>query len=141
MDIAADLRPESFRAGPANLGAEPFQERQGQWGLLGEVNGMEVEQVGFDREGVCAEGGAIADVGQRIEGFAGGACADFQCGDVDAVGRQQFRVGREVDGGDGVAGAVASARGGCGLDSERATEERTCVAYVALGDKVANAAR
>ncbi len=40
------------------------------------------------------------------------ARADGEGGDVDAVGGQQLGVGREVDGGDGVARAVAAARGG-----------------------------
>lgn len=47
---------------------------------------MEVEQVGFDCEGVCAEGGAIADVGDGIEGFGGRAGAYGERRDVDAVG-------------------------------------------------------
>ena len=36
-----------------------------------ECNGVEVELVGFDGEGVGAEGGTIADVGDGVEGFAG----------------------------------------------------------------------
>ena len=71
-------------------------------------DGMEVEQVGFDGEGVGAEGWAISDVGDGIEGFAGLACADSQGGDVDTVCGKQFGVGGEIDGWHGVACAVAA---------------------------------
>ncbi len=46
---------------------------------------MEVEQIGFDREGVGAEGGSIAYVGDCVEGFAGVARSYSQSRDVDAV--------------------------------------------------------
>lgn len=101
---------------------------------------MEVEQVGFDCEGVCAEGGAVADVGDGIEGLAGGTCADGQRGDVDAVGREKFGIGCEIDGGDGVAGAVAASGGWGGCDGKGATEKGACVADVALGEKRTDAA-
>ena len=85
-DVAAYLLAESFGVWPAHLGAEPFEEGEGEGRLLGEIDGVEVEQVGFDCEGVCAEGGAVADVGDGVEGFAGWAGADGERGDVDAVG-------------------------------------------------------
>ena len=110
-DIAADLFAQCFGIGPAHLGAETLQEGQGEWGVFVECDGMEVQQVGFDGEGVGAEGGAIADVGDGVEGFGGCACADGEGGDVDAVCGKQFGVGGEIDGGDGVAGAVAASRG------------------------------
>ena len=37
---------------------------------------MEVEQVGLDGEGIGAEGGAVADVGDGLEDFGGCAGAD-----------------------------------------------------------------
>ena len=55
-----------------------------------------------------AEGGPVADVGDGLEVLGGGAGADGQRGDVDAVGGEQLGVRCEVDGGDGVAGAVAA---------------------------------
>ena len=70
---------------------------------------------------------------------AGGLC-DVQRGDVDAVGREQFRVGREVDGGNGVAGAEAAAGGGRAVDGEGAAEQGARLADVARGDEGANAA-
>jgi len=65
--------------------------------------------VGFDGEGVCAEGGAVSYVGDGFEGLGCWAGAYGEGGDVDAVGGEKLVVGGEVDGGDGVAGAVASA--------------------------------
>ena len=73
-NVAADLFTEGFWVGPAHLGAQSFEEGQGEGRLLGKglisFKGMKVEQVGFDRERVCTEGGAIADVGDGVEGFA-----------------------------------------------------------------------
>ena len=68
-DVAAYLCAEGFGIGPADFGAEAVQEGQREWGLLGELDRVEVEQVGFDREGVCVEGGAVAYVGDGVEGF------------------------------------------------------------------------
>ena len=83
-----------------------------------ECDGVEVEQVGFDGEGVGAEGWTIADIGDGVEGFAGLACADGEGCDVNAVCGKQFSVGGEVDGGHGVTCAVAAARGWSAQDSE-----------------------
>ena len=68
---------------------------------------------------LSVEGGAVADVGDGFEGLL----ADIEGGDVDAVRGEEFVVGGEVDGGDGVAGAVASAGGGGRADGEGAAEE------------------
>ena len=76
MNIAADLGAESFGIGPAHLGTEPFEEGKGEGRLFVEVDWVEVEQVGFDSEGVCAEGGAVADVGDGFKGFGGFTGAD-----------------------------------------------------------------
>lgn len=101
---------------------------------------MEVEQVRFDRERVCAEGWTIADVGDGVECFAAGVLAYGHGGDVDAVGGEKFGVRSEVDGRDCVAGAVASSwcrRGGDGVGM---TEEGADVADVSFGDELADAA-
>ena len=47
-----------------------MQEGQRQRGLLVELDRVEVQQMGFDGEGVGTEGGAIADVGDGVEGLA-----------------------------------------------------------------------
>jgi hypothetical protein len=70
---------------------------------------VEVEQVGLYREGVFSEGGAIADVGDSVEDFGGKAGADGERGYVDSIGGEEFDIRGEVDGGDGVSGAVAAA--------------------------------
>ena len=119
-DVAAYLFAESFGVGPAYLGAEALEEGEVEWGVFGEVDGVEVEQVGFDGEGMSAlcRRWAVADVGDGFEGFGDRAGADGEGGDVDAVGGEEFGVGGEVDGGDGVAGAVAAAGGGVADDGE-----------------------
>ena len=106
----------------------------------GERDGVEVQQVGLDGEGCGTEGGADADVGDGLEGFGGGAGADGERGDVDAVGGKQLRVGREVDGGNGVASAEAAAGGGRAVDGEGAAEQGARLADAARGDEGANAA-
>jgi len=112
-DVAANLSAEGFRAGPLDLGAEAAEECERERGALVEGDGVEVEEIGLDGGGVLGkfsgEGGAIADVGDGVEGFGGGAGADLHAGDVDAVSGEEFGVGGEVDGRDGVSGSVAAA--------------------------------
>src|SRR6516164_189412 len=104
-DIAADLLAQSLRRRPANLIAKPVQEREGEGCGFGEIDWVEVEQVGFDRERVGAEGGAIADVGDGVEGLA----CNGKGRNVDAVSRDELRVGGKVDGRHSVFGAVSAA--------------------------------
>jgi len=84
-DVAAYLLAKCFGIGPPCLRAEPFEEGQGEGRLLGEIDRVEVEQVGFNGERVCAKGGAIADIGDGLEGFCGWAGADSERCDVDAI--------------------------------------------------------
>ena len=113
LDVKADLGAEGFGTGPVDFGAESAEEGEGERGALVEWDGVEVEEMGLDGGGVLGkfsgEGGAVADVGDGVEGFGGGAGADLYAGDVDAVGGEELGVGGEVDGGDGVPGAVAAA--------------------------------
>lgn len=128
---------ERFRVFEAAFGAETMQESHLEMGGVVEIDGVEVEEVGFDGEGVGAEGGAVADVGDSAEEVR---ASDVQCGDVDAVGGQQFGVGREVDSGNGVAGAVTSAGGGGAVDGEVAPENSAGFRQVARGDQRPDAA-
>ena len=98
--------------------------------------GVEVEQVRFDREGIGAEGGAVADVGDGLEEFV----FHLERGDVNAVGRQKFGVGREVDGGDGVACAVATAARGRGLHGEGTAKQGAGLRDLGVADELADAA-
>ncbi len=65
--------------------------------------------MGLYGEGVFSEGGAIAYIGDGFEGLCVGAGADGEGGYVDSISGEEFGVGGEVDGGDGVPGAVAAA--------------------------------
>src|SRR2546430_722691 len=113
-----------------------MKERQREWCVFVKLNGVEVEQMGLDGEGVFAKGRAIADVGDCVERFA----VDGEGGDVDADGRNQFSVRCEVDGGHGVSGAVAAARGGRAVDGEGAAEKGAGATDIALGDELADEA-
>ncbi len=84
--VEADLLFEGFGGGPFFFFAQALEECQAEWGLLGEFNGPEAEEVGFDGEGVGAEGGTVADVGDAFEGDRARPVADAEVGDVDAVG-------------------------------------------------------
>jgi len=95
--------------GWGNVSRQTLEEGQGQGCLFVERDGVEVQQVGFDGEGVGAEGWAVADVGDGVECLDGRTCSDGEGGDVDAVGGEEFCVRGEVDGGNGVARAVAAA--------------------------------
>jgi len=97
-DVLGDLGEERFRAGEAALVTEAAQEGQAERGLLGKglraFEGVEVEQVRLYGEGVRAEGGAVANVGDGLKGLGvRGTVADLERGDVDAVGGKNLDVG------------------------------------------------
>jgi len=102
---------------------------------------MEVQQVGFDCKGIGAEGWAIADVRDGVEGFAGSACADGQGCDVDAVCGKQFSVGGEIDRWHCVARTVAATGGGRAQNAEASAQQSAHVADVALRDQLPYGAR
>ena len=54
-DVESDLVAQGFGRGEVLLGAETAEEGEAEGRLLGEWNRVEVEQVGLDGEGVCAE--------------------------------------------------------------------------------------
>ncbi len=68
-DVAGNLVAEGLGGGEGTLGAEAAEEGEAERGAIGEVDGVEVEQVGFYGEGVRAERGTVADVGYGLEGF------------------------------------------------------------------------
>src|ERR1017187_7909751 len=69
-----------------------------------------------------------------------GVPSDGERGDVDAVGGQQFRIGREIDGGNGVAGAVSAAGRRGAVNREWTAQQGAGAADVAGGDQLARAA-
>src|SRR5579872_1191342 len=87
---------------------------------------MEVEQVSFNGERLGAEGGAIADVGHRIEALLRHAGV----GDVNAIFGHEFFVAAEVDGGNGVFGAITAAAAGIGDDAESTAEQVAGIADI-----------
>ncbi len=137
--VLTDLRAEGFGGGEADFSAEAVEEGELEGGVFGERNGFEVEEVGLYGEGVDAEGGAVAGVGDTVEGAGGGALADAEGGDVDAVGGEEVGVGGEVDGGDGVAGAVAATGCGGAADGEGTAQEGASLGHVAFGDEISDA--
>lgn len=101
---------------------------------------MEVEQVGFDGEGIGPEGGTVADVGDCVKALGVVSAADANSRDVHAVLWNEFFVAGQVDGGDGVFGAIAASASSVGEDAEGAAQEVAGSAGVAFGEQFANVA-
>src|ERR1700756_2706039 len=80
---------------------------------------MEVQQVRLDSEGVGAEGGTVANVGDRVKAFL----AYARSSDVDAVPGNEFFIAAEIDGGHGVFAAIAAPAPGSGQDRKRTSQQ------------------
>src|SRR5579862_1591692 len=104
VHVFRDLLAQSFDRRKLDLRPQALEEEQLQFGVGQQFDGMEVKDVAFDGEGFGAEGGAIANIGHRLEALP----VDTQPGDVYAVGRNQLVIAREVDGGHSVLVAVAA---------------------------------
>src|SRR5258708_2101530 len=134
--VFADLGFQGFDGFEFHLGAAPAQERYFYLRLGCQFDGVEVEQMGFNGEGFLAEGWAIAHVGHRVEHFV----ADTGAGEVDAVGRGQFVVAAEVDGGNGVFVSEAASAAGDAGDAEDASQQAAGLGDFAACDQSANVA-
>jgi hypothetical protein len=66
-DVQGNLGAESLGRVEAALGAQTMQEGQLQRGIFIERDGCEVQQMGLDSEGVRAEGGTVAGVGDAAK--------------------------------------------------------------------------
>src|ERR1700722_7767433 len=93
---------------------------------------MEVQQMTFDGERICSKRRTIADVRYRLEAFF----VYPQPGDVDAVGRDQFVITREVDGRHGVLLAIAAAAAGIREDAERPAQQCSRATDISLGNQL-----
>src|SRR5579862_5001161 len=132
--IFANLFAQGIGRGKLDFIPQAFQEMDLDFSFRGEFNRVKVQQVGFDGEGVRAESRAIADVGDGVEAFFGNAGAS----DVNTVFRNQFLVSAQVDGGNGVFGAIATAAA-CGRqNAKRASQQVSRAADTPLGDQFAN---
>ena len=87
-DVFPDLLFKRFRAGEFDFVAEPLEESKFDFGFGLEIDGVEVENVGFDGEGIGPERGTNADIGHRVEGFV----VDCELGDVNTDLWNQFVV-------------------------------------------------
>src|SRR2546425_6511269 len=96
---------------------------------------MEIQQMGFDGKRILSEGGAIPNVGDRIKAFL----ANARPSDVHTVFGRQLFVAAEVDGRDRVFGAVTASTARSGANTERARQQKSCVADVPLSDQLTNA--
>src|SRR6185437_2532353 len=105
-DVFADLHFQRLRGRPRNFSAQAVEKEKSNLRRLVMRDGMEVEDVSFHCKRIIAEGGAIADVGDRFEFFL----IYFKASDVDTICRQEFFVRRQVDGGHRVARTVSTAR-------------------------------
>jgi hypothetical protein len=90
--VFEDLRLERFGRGPLDLAAQAQQKLQFDGRLRSRSMGSKVQDVRLDGKGRLAEGGPVADVGDRLKA----APADRQPRDVDAEGGQQPVVGARL---------------------------------------------
>src|SRR5215472_795757 len=65
--VFPDLLSQRLDRGELDLPTPPLQERDLNSALRSDIDGMEVEQVGLDREGIRPKGRTITDVGNGIE--------------------------------------------------------------------------
>ncbi len=68
-DVLHDLLTQKFRRVKASLRTYVFEEGEFERSFRAESNGMEIQEVRLDGKGVGAEGGAIANVCNRLEEF------------------------------------------------------------------------
>src|SRR5579872_1869561 len=95
---------------------ESLQEADFNFGFRRQVDGMEIQQMRFDREKLVAECGAVADVGDGIETLGG----DARPGNINAIFGHEFFVAREIDRRHGIFRAVAAPAAGRAQNAERA---------------------
>src|SRR5271167_3546656 len=95
---------------------------------------MEVQQVALDGERVRPKRGTIADVGHSVETLA----TDAQPGDVNAIGRDELVVAREVDGRHRVLVAVTATATGSRDDAERTSQQRARFAHFPARQQFSN---
>src|SRR6185437_3294941 len=127
--VSGNLGAKLFHGGKFDLRAQAAQEKQFNFRFRGEFQGMEVEQVSFDGERLCAEGGTVADVGHGIKALFRHAGA----GNVNAIAVHELFITAEIDGGNRVFGAVTAAAARIGNDAEGSAEEVSGVADIAFG--------
>src|SRR5215472_6209768 len=86
VDISGDLLSQGIDGPELDLGANALQEGQLKFCFGLQLKRMEVEQVTLNGEGIGTKGRAVANVGDRVEGFG----SDAQARDVDAMGWHQL---------------------------------------------------
>ena len=134
-NVPCNLRLQRLRIRPARFVTQAMQEGQAQRRVLRKRDRFKAKNMRFNGEGIFAEGRAIADIGDGIEAARVCAFANRHAGHVDAVGGQQFAVVREVDGGHGIARAVAAARRRRADDGDRALQQLARVADATGSDR------
>jgi len=129
-NVAENLHLEGIRRFEAALGSDPGEEPELDRGIGAEVEWPEVEQVGLDGIGVLTKSGAVACIGDGIEGFAAQAASDGYAADVDTV--------REIDGWDSDPGSDTAAFGADRADREGSAEQAAGKRDVSRRDTAAN---
>src|SRR5208283_4938568 len=134
--VAGYLFAQGFHRWELDLRSQTLEEDQLQTCLRQDIDGMKVQQMALNSERICAKSWTIADVGHRVEALV----SDAQPGDVNAIGRNEFIVTREVDGRNGVLVAVSATAARIGEDVERMSQQRARLRYLSVGNETANLA-
>ena len=91
-DILENLGLQGFSGGPLHFATQAGEELEIERCFLGEIDRLEVEDVGFYTESDTFEGGPVADVRHGLEA----SVADCQPRDVDTESGQEPFIGCEV---------------------------------------------
>ena len=109
--------------------------------VLGQIEWLETQQVGFHSEGIHSKSRAIAHVGDAFKVDRVCTGAHPQVGHVHAVRGQQVVIRCQVHGRHGVFRAIAATSGRCAVDGERAAQQVAGMPKLPCGNQRANAAR
>src|SRR5262249_50954179 len=114
MHIFGDLLAQGLNGGEFDFSAQAAQEKNLDRGLSRELDGMKVQQVGLDGEGIGPERRTVANVRHGVKAFS----VDDRARDVNTIGWDQLLITAQVDGGDGVLVSITASAAGRGGDGK-----------------------
>src|SRR6185437_12072724 len=134
LHILKDLSFQGLGGRPMDFAAEAREKFEMKRGFIGEINGLEVEDVSLYTKAHAFERGAVADVGHGLKV----PVADGEAGDVDTESGKQAFIRREVDGRHKELCSDAAAFGGMRMHAEDASQHPAGAARVSGGDETAH---
>src|SRR5215470_4524960 len=128
MHVAGDLLAQSLNRGKLDLVAHTPEKGEFDGSVGSEIDGMEVQQMAFDGEGISAKSRPGAHVSDGVETFV----ADAGPGDVDAICGNQFIVATQIDCRHSVLVAVTASSSWRRSDTKDSSEQVPCLTGIAF---------